>query len=177
MAGVCLETVSSLTFSQSTQSSQSSQSAHSSIPEEEVSIWIDEIEEQNRKRQKLNEAVDDISVGRYSPVRSTLNNDWNDISDTQQRYYVRKVKETFTASLSVIAPGQEEPVWKALQTEPLLENTSKRKRFDSSTGIVEVLIKAYNQADSWQTKRQILSLFANDFTRSELQDMVCPNGE
>ena len=53
-----------------------------------------------------------------------------------------------------------------------MENTSKRKRFDSSTGIVEVLIKAYNQADSWQTKRQILSLFANDFTQSELQDIV-----
>ena len=44
--------------------------SHSSlvtIPEEEISIWADEIEEQNSKRQKLNEAVHSISGGRYSP--------------------------------------------------------------------------------------------------------------
>lgn len=156
----------------SPQSSQSSTSTYSTVPEEEISIWIDEIEEQTQKRQKLNEAVYNISGGRYRPVHSTLNTDWNDISDTQQRYYIRKVKETFSASLSVIAPGQEGLVWRALQGEPLLHDTSKRKHFDSSSGIVEVLIKAYDQADSWQTKRQILSIFANDFTRSKLQNMV-----
>ena len=88
----------------SPQPSQSSTSTYNTFPEEESSIWIDEIEEQTEKRQKLNEAVDKISGGRYSPVQSTLNTDWNDISDTQQRYYVRKVKEAFSASLSVIAP-------------------------------------------------------------------------
>jgi len=31
-----------------------------SIPEEEISIWVDEMEEQNRKWQKLNEAVQSI---------------------------------------------------------------------------------------------------------------------
>lgn len=116
--------------------------------------------------------MDNSSGGRYSPVHSTLNTDWNDLSDTQQHYFIHKVKETFPASLSVIALGQEGLVWRASQGEPLLHDTSKRKRFDSSSGIVEVLIKAYNQADSWQTKRQILSLFANDFTRSKLQNMV-----
>ena len=34
------------------------------------------------------------------------------------------------------------------------------------------MIKAHNQAQSWQTKRQILSLFANDFSRAELQKLV-----
>ena len=31
------------------------------------------------------------------------------------------------------------------------------------------MIKAHDQASTWQTKRQILSLFANDFSRIELQ--------
>ena len=34
------------------------------------------------------------------------------------------------------------------------------------------MIKAYDQAESWQTKRQILSLFANDFSRRELQTLI-----
>lgn len=41
----------------SPQSSQSSTSTYSTVPEEEISIWIDEIEEQSQKRQKLNEVV------------------------------------------------------------------------------------------------------------------------
>ena len=171
--GIDVQGVSSHSFqSLQSHSSHSSQSTHSSVPEEEMSIWIDEVEEQTRKRQKLNEAVDCISGGRCSPVQSTLNTEWDDVSDTQQRYYMRKAKEVITASLSVIAPGQEEQVWKELQKEPLLNETSKRKRFDPSTGIVDVLIKAYHQADCWQTKRQILSLFANDFTRTELQEII-----
>ena len=92
-----------------------SHSSRASIPEEEISIWIDEIKEQNNKRQKLNEAIGNISGGRYSPVMSTLNTTWDDVSDTQQRYYIRKAKETIATSLSVITPGQEELVWKMLQ--------------------------------------------------------------
>lgn len=156
--------------------SSQSQSSQASIPEEEISIWIDEMEEQNSKRQKLNEAVHSISGGRYSPVMSTLNTSWDDVSDTQQRYYIRKAKETIATSLSVITPGQEELVWKALQTEALLnadrDNQGKRKRFDPSSGLVDILIKAYEQAGHWQTKRQILSLFADDFSRAELQEMI-----
>ncbi|KAJ7371419.1 hypothetical protein OS493_025885 [Desmophyllum pertusum] len=60
--------------------SSQSQSSQASIPEEEISIWIDEMEEQNSKRQKLNEAVHSISGGRYSPVMSTLNTSWDDVS-------------------------------------------------------------------------------------------------
>ena len=101
--------------SQSSQTSQCSQSSQSSIPEAEISIWVDEIEAQNQKRANLNEAIDSITDGRYSPVKSTLNTDWNDVSDTQQRYYARKAKEAIAASLSVLAPGQEELVWRAIQ--------------------------------------------------------------
>ena len=156
--------------------SSQSHSSHASIPEEEISIWIDEMEEQNNKRQKLNEAIANISGGRYSPVMSTLNTTWDDVSDTQQRYYIRKAKETIATSLPVITSGQEELAWNTLQMEALFDadrtNQEKRKRFDPSSGLVDVLIKAYEQADHWQTKRQILSLFSDDFSRVELQEMI-----
>ena len=156
--------------------SSQSQSSQASIPEQEISIWSDEMEDQNSKRQKLNEAVEDISGGRYSPVMSTLNTTWDDVSYTQQRYYIRKAKETIATSLSVIAPGQEEQMWAALQSERLFDadksNPGKRKRFDPSSGLVGSLIQAYEQADHWRTKRQILSLFADDFSRAELEEMI-----
>ena len=51
-------------------------------------------------------------------------------------------------------------------------NQGKRKRSDPNSGLVDVLVKAYEQAGHWQTKRQILSLFADDFSRAELQEMI-----
>jgi len=135
--------------------SSQSHSSQASIPEEEISMWIDEMEEQNSKRQKLNEAIDNISDGRYSLVMSTLNTICG-VSDTQQRYYIRKAKETIATSLSIITPGQEELVWKMLQMEALFDadrtNQEKRKHFDPSSDIVDVLIKAYEQAGHWLTK-------------------------
>ena len=38
--------------------------------------------------------------------------------------------------------------------------------------LIDALIEAHNEAESWRTKRQILSLFANDFSRTELQSMI-----
>ena len=109
---------------------------------------------------------------------STLNTSWDDISNTQQRYYIRKASEAITTTLSVICPGQENEIWSALrQAQILLENqnsggSSKIKYFDQNSGVIDALVKAHNEAESWQTKRQILSLFANDFSRVELQQMI-----
>ena len=86
---------------------------------------------------------------------STLNTTWDDVSDTQQRYYIRKVKGNITASLSVIAPGQEELAWKELQMERSLDvdrnNQGKRKRFDPKSGLVESLIKAIFRGRNFKT--------------------------
>ena len=51
-------------------------------------------------------------------------------------------------------------------------NQEKRKSLDPSPGLVDVLIKAYEQAGHWQTQRQILSLFLDDFSRAELQETI-----
>jgi len=77
-------------------------------------------------------------------------------------------------SFSVITPCQE--VWKALQAEVLLDpnrgNQGQRKRSDPNSDLVNILVQTYEQAGHWQTKRQILSLLADDFSRAELQEMI-----
>ena len=60
----------------------------------------------------------------------------------------------------------------------MLENegtvAKKRKYFDVKSDLIDALIEAHNQAQSWQTKGQIVSLFANDFSRLELQKIRIP---
>ena len=72
----------------------------------------------------------------------------------------------------------DKKIWSALRQAPiLLENqnpveSSKRKYFDQKSGVIDALVRAHNEAESWQTKRQILALFANGFSRAELQQMI-----
>jgi len=142
--------------------SSSSQSSQQSIPEEKISIWSDEVEEQQQRRELLNNIVSSLTGGRISPILSTLNTSWDDLSKTQQKYYLRKAKESICTALSALSPGHEEELWSTLRQERLVNKdsagTSRRKSFDPKSGLIEVLIKSYNQTESWQTKRQILSL-------------------
>ena len=128
------------------------------------SIWQDESVQRNEKREALNFALETISHGRYSPVQSTLSTDWQDLSETQQRYYVRKAEEVLDATLTAIAPGQEDILREAVQ-----------KKISSSVPMpdtTQTLITAYNSADSWQVKRQILSLLADKYSKEELQRLI-----
>ena len=144
------------------------------MPEEEISIWLDKKEDEHAKRKTLNKAFGSVTDGRISPVQSTLNAEWDDISTTQQKYYLRKAKELFTATLSVISPGQEERLWESLRGERLTKENlgSKRKHFDVKSDRIDTLVKAHEQAQTWQTKQQILSIFANDFSQTELQEII-----
>ena len=51
-------------------------------PEQEVSIWCDEKEIQNERRQTLNDALGNLTGGRFSPILSTLNASWDNISSS-----------------------------------------------------------------------------------------------
>ena len=68
----------------------SSQSSQSTLPEKEISIWLDEKEEQHAKRQTLDDTVSTLTDGRVSPLLSTLNTEWEDISSTQQKFTQEK---------------------------------------------------------------------------------------
>lgn len=153
-----------------------SSSSQDSIPEQDVSLWSDEVQEQSKKRETLNTAIKSLTSGRMSPILSTLNTSWDDISTTQKKYYQRKAQESIMASLSVISPGQEQELWNSVRKESNLDErkqkSSRRKSIDPSSPAIDSLVKAYDHADSWRTKRQILSIFANDFSRTELSKLI-----
>ena len=156
--------------------SLSPQASQSTEPEKVASIWCDERELQNERWETFNDVLKNVAGGRFSPICATLNASWGDISSTQQRYYMRKAQEAVTASLSVFCPGQGNKLWSSIQNELLIESEdgylSKRRHFDTSFGLINVLIKVHDEARLWQTKRQILLLFLNDLSRVELQRLT-----
>ncbi len=78
-------------------SADSCSSTSTDTLEAETSVWVDEKMMQEESRTALNHALGIIGGGRNSPLLSTLNTEWNDISRTQQNYYVRKVNEAIPA--------------------------------------------------------------------------------
>ena len=76
----------------------------------------------------------------------------------------------------LLALGQEEKLWHAVRKEATIgsaqESSTRRKSFDPSSPIIDSLLKGNEQATSWETKSQILSIFANDFTRPELTNLI-----
>ena len=139
-----------------------SQASCHSVPENEISTWSDEVQVQQEKHKVLNDTVQTLTDGQTSPILSTLNTTWDDISSTQQKYYQRKAKETIMAVLSVISPGQEEKLWHAVRKEATIgsaqESSTRRKSFDPSSSIIDSLVKAYEQATSWQTEADPFNL-------------------
>lgn len=121
------------------------------MPEEEISIWLDEKEDGHAKRKTLNKTFESVTDGRTSPVQSTLNTEWDNISTTQQKYYLRRTKELqMTATLSVISSGQEERLWGSLRGEHLRKENleSKQKHFDLKSDLIDALVKAHEEAQT-----------------------------
>ena len=148
------------------------QESHSCEPAE-ASVWEDEKETQAEQRERLNDCLDHISKGGISPLRSTLNASWDDISPTQQKYYSRKAADAIKTTLSVIAPGQEKAVWDTLRRQELCNEGNENSGpilFDPV--MVNSFVKAYELAETWQTRQEILSIFANDFSKSDLQQLI-----
>lgn len=75
-------------------------------------------------------------------------------------------------SKKVLSLGQEEELWSAVRQEKSVQTSAADGTRSRSFDPINVLIKLYNQAESWQTKRQILSLSANDFSRPELMKLT-----
>ena len=147
--------------------------------DEEVSFWVDKEQHQQEKRGILNEAMAHISDGRVSPIASTLNSNWESISSTQKAYYLRKVGRVLAEVLTTIVPDQEEKVLEALRCS--LDTTLVKKGNESracavkeevTTDQLSILLWVYHEAESRQTRLQILSMFVKHFSKKELREMI-----
>lgn len=138
-----------------------------------LSTWEDEQHDRNSKRYALNTLLSSTSDGRCSPVRSCLSENWDEVSDKQQRYYVRKAEEIFEAALMVLAPGQEDKLRDAVKRKGGFGTVTEAEVTHASKfGLRDAIVQAYIAADSWQTKRQILSLLVHQSSKKDLQQLI-----
>ena len=93
---------------------------------------------------------------------------WEESSDFIKQTFSRKAKQACQLVCEVMAPRDGEKLFKAVQ-----QQRSEFEGTASDPGI-EALVSAYRKAPSKKLKTQILSIYANKFTVSELKAIHHP---
>ena len=131
----------------------------------EGSLYIDEMEELKRKRQLLSDAIIEISDGTMSPIQSMSRSPWPELGEHERGYYMRKAREVIESTLQCLAPRSEADLWfSTVESMPF----GQSKPNDAT----ERLLQAYKLADNRHTCLQILPLFVNIFSKSQLQEIL-----
>ena len=92
------------------------------------------------------------------------------ISSSTQRYYRRKAEQAVEIVLSAIAPGNSS--WLLQQVLSKHQRVQGADAAFKEDAIVARLVALYNDANSWSTRQQILSIFASDYSKTELLQFV-----
>lgn len=120
--------------------------------------------------QHLNSYLLKSTDGRVSPVRSQCKSDVMTISSSTQRYYRKKAEQAVDTVLHAIAPGNSS--WLLQQVFTKYQSGRAVSAASEEDSLVTRLVTLYYEASSWYTQQQILSLFANDYTKTELLQLV-----
>lgn len=102
---------------------------------------------------------------KFQPLKSQLTRPWSELAKSAKYYYISKAKEAVMIVLSIIAPGQEDTILSKL-------SPSSTNESDATDKATQQLIEAYHVTADKKTQLQILSLFANNFTKEKLLQLV-----
>lgn len=120
--------------------------------------------------QHLNSYLLKSTDGRVSPVRSQCKSDIMTISSSTQRYYRKKAEQAVDTVLNAIAP--ENSSWLLQQVFTKYQSGRAVSAASEEDSLVSRLVTLYNETSHWYTQQQILSLFACDYTKTELLQLV-----
>jgi hypothetical protein len=121
----------------------------------------------SRNLASLNNFLKVVHGRDVSPLRSQCNLSVSDMAGSTIRYYKRKALESCEAIMHCIAPGQSNALLALIKRDDTSPIPSSK---DSE--LIKRLIMLHEESDSWSTKREILSLFAQDYTKPQLITMV-----
>jgi hypothetical protein len=83
------------------------------------------------------------------------------------RYYKRKSLQTCIATLECIAPGQSNELFEIISSDKLKRNTVAPEN-----EVVQKLGTLYHDTSSRTTRLEILSIFSQDYSKSQLKQMM-----
>ena len=112
-----------------------------------------------------------------SPIRSRLQRPWEEASKRTRRYYVRKAGQGLSTLLQDIAPSDSGSLFKAVYSSDAIQRALQCNGEEVTSSSVDetmmnALAECYRAADSWETRRQILSIMADKLTLNQLRHWI-----
>ena len=127
------------------------------------------VNNQTLRRLKLNEFLS--LSGR--PTVNQPKKSWEHLSARTKNVHISKAKDAIVASLEVISPGNPASLWDALKRTQAVEKalcTTTSASADQK--YLEALAENYQNANSWDTRRQVLSIMAGLLPYSVIQQFL-----
>lgn len=117
----------------------------------------------------LNTFITRVRGRDVSPVRGQLHIPVSDVAPSTSRYYKRKSRQACEVVLDCIAPGQSQALFQLMTSDKIPDDC-----VSSLTGqnILQKLLILYEESNSWFTKQEILSIFVQDYSKSQLKEMI-----
>ncbi|CAB4018789.1 Retrovirus-related Pol poly from transposon 412 [Paramuricea clavata] len=109
------------------------------------------------RRKKLNEYLEACNI---HPLKRPMS-DWNQISERTQERYIQKTCEIVSSVLNDISSTNAPHLWKGLQTSGRMNKAFGLSHQPAEKAYLEALAEAYKTADSWDTRRQVLSTMSD----------------
>jgi hypothetical protein len=115
----------------------------------------------------INNLIRSVHGRDVSPIRAQLRSPIRDVSQSTARYYKRKSLQTCIATLECIAPGQSNELFEIISSDKFERNTVAPEN-----EVVQKLVTLYQDTSSRTTRLEILSIFSQDYSKSQLKQMM-----
>jgi len=107
---------------------------------------------------KLNEFL--VASGKFTLGQSKK--PWRQLSSRTKNVYVSKARDAVVSALEVICPNDAGDLWDVLKKSQMVENALNIKQPSlADQKYLEALAETYQNAESWNTRRQVLSIMAD----------------
>lgn len=111
-------------------------------------------------REIFNEAMELMSDGKYSPLKSQPSINLDQLQYSTKMYYIRQARSAFQYICEGIAPSQG-----SLLMKDVLESIKpKDQEPRTKDPLTETVVEAYQKAEDYTTKIQILSIIVGMYT-------------
>ncbi|CAB3989977.1 Hypothetical predicted protein, partial [Paramuricea clavata] len=115
----------------------------------------------------INNLIRSVHGRDVSLIRAQLRSPIRDVSQSTARYYKRKSLQTCIATLECIAPGQSNEIF-----EIIFSDKCERSIVAPENEVVQNLVTLYQDTSSRTTRLEILSIFSQDYSKSQLKQMM-----
>ncbi|KAK3745389.1 hypothetical protein QZH41_001410 [Actinostola sp. cb2023] len=118
--------------------------------------------------QKLNEFLSVCGDTEYAPIGQP-NKTWEIMSNRSKNIYISRATKAIVSVLNVITPGDADHLWQASSRyvdEALGVSQPAQRKY------LEALAETYQNAVSWDTRRQILAIMADLVSYRQIQQFI-----